>query len=71
MKKQKLIALDDAVILLNEAWGLPANSRRNVASKKTIYNAISLKRIKRYGPKKLVMVSVDEILSVWGPEKSA
>ena len=72
MAKQKLVSLDEAVQIINEAWGNdPKKSGRDFISKKTIYNAIYDEKIKREGRAKFAMVFVDEILSLWGPKKSA
>lgn len=69
---KRLVSINEAVIVLNNAWGNDPNvSGRNIAAKKTIYNAISLKRLKRHGNKKFAMVSIDELLAIWGPKRAA
>lgn len=71
-KEPKLVSLKEAVILLNDAYGNDKEkSGRDVVSIKTMYNKINLGQIVRYGPKHFCMVDVNEILSLFGPKKSA
>jgi hypothetical protein len=72
MKKQKLVSLVEAIVLLNEAYqNNPEKSGRDVVSKKTIYNALSSGRLKRYGSFHFRQVDVDELLKEFGPDRTA
>ena len=71
-KKQKLVTLDVAVKILNEEHqNDPAETGRTVISKKTLYNAICSKKLKRYGPFHMAQVDVEELLKIYGPKQAS
>lgn len=72
MANKDWITLDEAIKLLNEAHNFDAKRfGRDVYSKKTLYNAISDKRIQRSGPRHAALVSARDIMTQFGPKKSA
>ena len=59
----KLITLDEAVKLINEKHqNNPQISGRDVYSKRTLYNKIFQKQLKRYGPKHMAQLDEAEVL---------
>ena len=72
MAKVKIVSLVEAVDLLNKAYDNdPAKSGRDVISKKTLYNAISARKLKRHGRYSFAQVEVDQLLQVFGPKKAS
>jgi hypothetical protein len=69
---KKLITLKQAVNLLNEAHGVdPYTDGRNAFNIGSLYNAISKKKLKRFGPRHLAQVDQDDVLRIFGPQRSA
>lgn len=72
MAAKKLVTLKDAIDVVNQAHGIdPEKVGRAAISMQTIYNAISAKKLKRYGPRRIAQVDVDELLRVFGPKKAS
>lgn len=66
------ITIEQAIKLLNKVYDIdPKKHGRNAYSAKTIYNAISAKRLQRKGPRHGALILESEILSLFGPKKSA
>lgn len=66
------VTLKEAVALLNEVhqWD-PEKQGRDIFSIKTLYNKISKKELKRYGPRHAAQVDETELLRVLGPKKAS
>lgn len=63
----KLLTLDQAVSKLNEVHqNNPAVTGRNVFSKRTLYNYIYQRKLKRHGPRHMAQVEETELLSLLG-----
>ncbi len=60
--EQELITLDEAVEALKESWGLDDPPYK----KSTIYNWISTRKIKRFGPHHRAMLDKAELLKKYG-----
>jgi hypothetical protein len=60
--EKNLITLDEATEVLRESWGMAHAPYQ----KSTLYNWISAKKIKRYGPRHCAMVDKDELLRRYG-----
>lgn len=68
--KKEYISAKAALNFINEIHNVdPDNAGRPVIKLQTIYNAINLKRLKRYGPRHMVLLDPDDIRSVFGPKK--
>lgn len=69
--KKELITLKQAIGILNEAHGIdPEIEGRSVYSLQTLYNAISTKKLNRYGPTHMAKVDKEELLKVFGPKRA-
>ena len=65
------VTLKEAIDILNKAHGNdPEVSGRAVYSLKSLYNAISAKKLKRYGPFHMAKVDTKELLQLFGPKKA-
>jgi len=72
MDTEKWITLEQAVKALNKAYDFdPKKHGRDAYSIKTIYNAISAKKLQRSGPRSAALVLENEVLRLFGPQKSA
>jgi len=70
MAKIKLVSLDEAIKVVNEAFqNDPAESGRSVLSKGTLYNAFNKKRLTRHGTFHFAQVDVEELLREFGPKR--
>jgi uncharacterized protein YfbU (UPF0304 family) len=70
MKQGKKVFLKEAIKLLNQAFGNdPEKSGRDIIAIKTLYNAISSKRLKAYGPRHMRQVDVEELMLEFGPKE--
>lgn len=63
---RKLLTIDEAIVFLNNIHQINPDSGRNVYSKKTLYNMIHKKRLKRFGPRHLVQLDQDDLIRVLG-----
>lgn len=71
MAAKKLVTLKEAIELVNQAHNIdPEKDGKTALSAQTIYNAINTKKMKRYGPRHILQVNVDELLKVFGPKKA-
>lgn len=71
-KKSTIVSLREALFELNRAWkNDPTKTGRSIIAQKTIYNAISAKKIRRHGPKHFVQVELEQILDLYGPKKAS
>jgi hypothetical protein len=64
--KKKLLTIQQSISYINELFGVDVD----VYKRQTIYNAIHQKRLKNYGPRHMVLLSCDELESVFGPKAS-
>lgn len=72
MKKPKVVSLKEAIEVVNEAFqNDPAKSGRNVINIGSLYQALHHGKLKRYGSKSFRQVEVEELLSVFGPDKAS
>lgn len=70
-KEQVLISLNEAVEYLNELYLIdPEKMGRSFCGKQHLYNCISKKKLKRYGPKHIAMLDKHEVEIVLGPKKA-
>lgn len=70
--KKKLVTLKEAVEILNDAFqNDPNKTGRSVISIGGLYNALYKGKLTKYGSRHFRQVDVDELLAVYGPQKSA
>lgn len=67
---RKLVSLKEAIRVLNEAHCHdPEIEGKDIYAIGTLYNAISQKKLKGYGPRHARKVDVDELLLEFGPKE--
>ena len=68
--KKKLVTLVEAVEIIDKAFDNdPEKSKReHVITKRTIYNALSSKKLTPYGTRHYRQVDVEELLNLFGPK---
>ncbi|MGZ3744429.1 MAG: hypothetical protein ACXVB1_00065 [Pseudobdellovibrionaceae bacterium] len=69
---EKWITLEQGVKALNKAYDFdPKKYGRDAYSIRTIYNAISAKKLQRKGPRHAALILENELLDLFGPKKTA